>query len=484
MAKKKKPSWKDRKPVLAIAIKFAVIALLIFAGIYYSDSKGYFTPDNRNNHTKRKWDAYYDFSKKKDVDVLLVGNSHLYTGINPKNLSTSLGCNAFILASPGTRVVDHYYALEEALKANDPKVVVIETYGLSEVEQYALKDGILSDQLKSFSARKNISSKIRSTPYIFAPKNYPYAWSNTLRNHDYLFSDYEQIEKNIEESKKRKKKDRRLYLGRYVRFTTGLEDSLITMYDNLGAPVDGLKYEINQTAEKYIHKITDLCKSKDIEVVFLTLPMYEKHISNYSAWKGKLSKSLGKRYSSNEYWLDLQEGNGYKGFSKHSFENTYKENQHMTYNGSLLATYKLRDFLLSKSRIKLSDRSRDKAWRDLFYNQEGFFENHTPNKGDKNNIVLHRTAEKTGIKEVLHLKRGKFNTLLAKYIASSEEEHELLKTKKIRISVNAKLKDQPARDTYIDLPYDQLHSGNGKMNFSRNTRPLEILKVYNISIVD
>ena len=108
----KKKSFLSNRPIIKITIKSLFIIVVIGVAIYYSDNKGYFNPDESNNHTKRKWDSFYKFTENNNVDVLLLGSSHLYSGINPKNLSTTLGVNAFILASPGTNIIDTYYSLK------------------------------------------------------------------------------------------------------------------------------------------------------------------------------------------------------------------------------------------------------------------------------------------------------------------------------------------------------------------------------------
>jgi len=481
-----KTPWSVKKPIYSIILKFSLFALFIFVSIFYSDSRGIFNPDNTHNHTKRKWDSYYEFSKKNNVDVLLVGNSHLYTGINPKNLSTSLGCNAFILASPGTGVADHYFTLEEALKVNNPKLVIIETYGLHKSNQYLLTGGALSDLFKSFSARKNLVSKIIATPFLFSLKNYPYAWSNTLRNHDYTSSNFNQIKQNIEMEKNNRSssKNKKLYLGRYVRFQTGIEDTLLLKYEKSGAPVDGLKFEINTEANNYIQKITDLCKSKDIELIFLTLPMYQKHVSNYSNWKKKLAQSLGTEFSSCEYWIDMQLGKGYEDFSIHCFENTYATNQHMTYNGSLLATYKLSDFILEQKRIMLPNRRKDKNWIKLFYFEEGFFENNSPRSNDKYNITLFRSDKHEGLNEILLLKRRDFNTLLVKFIPTPNQQYSEMKNMKVRLNAVVKVEDLQPQSTFIELPFDIYHSKNNRLNFSINIQPIEVLEINDFSFVN
>lgn len=480
--KAKNEDFKTKNPVLTIFLKAVLLCLIIFGCIYVSDSKGIFNPDLRNNHTLRKWNSFYDFTEKHDVDILLVGNSHLYTGINPKNLSTALGCNAFILASPGTHVDDHYYAIKEAFKVNLPKVLVVETYGLKKVDAQAKKTSALSDQFKSFSARKDIGIKLASTCNLFAVKNYPYAWSNTLRNHDYLYTNKKQIQLNLDNKNNATHSRKKLYLGRYVRFTSGIENDVLKRYETEGASVKGTDYESNDAQADYINKIAQLCKSKGVELIFLTLPMYEKHVDNYAVWKEKLEESLGD-YASDEFWIDMQTAPGYNGFSTHSFENTYKKNQHMTYNGSLLATYKLVDFINKRSRIKLPNKKSDKSWRKIFYFEEGFMENNTPYQKDKNNLILYASTKEI-VKEVLLLKRGNHNKILAKVKPSSKKQFNALKSKKIQLSVLIKSKEGQLQNTTINLSFDLLYSTTKDMKFSKHVQPFEIEKIIDISFVN
>jgi len=279
--RRKRSAFLSNSPIIKITLKSLFIIIVIGVAINYSDNKGYFNPNEINNHTKRKWNSFYKFTKDNNVDVLLLGSSHLYSGINPKNLSATLGVNAFILASPGTNIIDTYYSLKESIKKTKPKLVIIETYGINKSNPYKLNEGNLSDQFKSFYARKDFITKITSTPFLFKSKDFIYAWSNTIRNHEFIFKDTTQLAKNKIIINKKKNKDERLYLGRYVRFKTGIEKDILSKYDSLGSPVEGADYEYNDFAKKYVKAIVDLCNNNDIELMFLTLPMYYKHIENY-----------------------------------------------------------------------------------------------------------------------------------------------------------------------------------------------------------
>jgi len=399
----------------------------------------------------------------------------LYNGINPKNLSTALGCNAFKLASPGTNATDNYFALVEGIKVNKPKVVIIETYGLKRHDQLKLEKGGLSDQFKSFSARKNVPLKVLSTPYLFAVKNYVYAWSNTIRNHDFLYKDIKQIKENIRLSKKRKKKEK-LYLGRFVTSISGIEDSTLLKYQKTGAPVNGMNYEENAEVAECIQKIIDVCDENDIKLFFVTAPMYEKHISNYSVWKERLASMLGS-YSSDEFWLDMQVGDAYRYFSRHSFHDTYKANQHLTYTGALLATYKLVDFLQNKEGLDLPYRKEDSKWRNLFYGDEGFFENNTPFAGDVNNLILDKSSTNEFDREILLLKRGDYNSLIVKISPKNVIHSEQLKSKKINLNLLIKGNNNELQNVSIEIPCDLYHSSKKNINYMINLQPFDVLKI-------
>lgn len=464
-------------PLRVISMKFLFLSMLVFGALLYIDSYGYFEPDDNNNHTIKKWNSFYEFTKRSNVDIVLIGNSHLYTGINPKNLSTALGLNAFILASPGTNTADSYYALKEALKRCTPSVVVMETYGINKFEPYKIKAGLLSDQFKSFAARRDLAIKLLSTPYLFATKNYPYAWSYTLRNHDYLYNNKEQIERNIEKRKAKKEK-KRLYLGRFVRFQTGIKDSILSLYDSLGAPVDGMEYEVNDQTEIYTNKIIQICEENDIALIFLTLPMYEKHIANYANWRDKLRPLLGNYADHN--WIDMQDSVGYEGFDLESFENTYANNQHMTYSGSLLATYKLANFILEDKTITLPNRSQDASWRRTFYGVEGFYENHTPDANDSTAILLYQPdASNTGygkVSELLHIRKKKYQAVVAK-VPIENADFDYLKKQELRLLIMYKDEKGQVLRSYVQMKYDPFHSTSYRMNFRQNLKKLEILQI-------
>ena len=364
-------------------LKALLFLAIIGAAIFAFDKSGIFAPDQANYHEKRRWDSFYEFTKSNNVDVLLIGNSHLYTGIDPNHLSCALGANCFILAAPGSPIMDSYFALKEGLKRCDPKVVVLETFGIKAANVRTYTGGSLTLVFRSFYSRKNFFQKLFSTPFLFSPDNYLMAWSESVRGHDILFKDPELVKKNLS-GKNIVHKRKGMNLGRFTTFTSGITDKTDKKYDEEGAVIDGNAFRVNRECYKYVKKIQRLCDRKGIKLVFLTLPMYHKHIKNYSSWHTIVSRVIGPEYDH----LDLQDPYDYEVFTKECFENTRKDNQHMTAVGAFKADYKLASFLTEKAKVDFPKRYESPEWRDMFYGEAGFFENYPLDPKDDRNFKL------------------------------------------------------------------------------------------------
>lgn len=443
------------KNTLSLFITKACLLIVVVGGILFTcDRKGYFEANNINNHTERKWNSFYQFGRHHSVDIVMVGNSHLYTGINPKNLSMALGVNAFILASPGTLISDSYYCLEEALTHCKPKIAIIETYGIKEFQMDSLDNGTRSDHIKSFSARRNLMNKLMSTPRLFQTDEWLYAWSTTLRNHRFLFNDREQLRLNFA-GKNELRKSQGVYLGRFVTATTGLTQKTLSQYDSKGAVVNGAEYQVGEEASFYVKKIMELCESKNVEVIFLTLPMYHRHIENYPIWHDRLAEVI-KPLTSN--WLDLQKTYASYGFDEECFEDTYSGNQHMTYKGSLIATYSLAHYIARLFPNSCNLQLRNVNWHRMFYGDEGYFENYSPVKGDKRNVILAANIKDKNftVDQVTLHKYTDSQLLMAKiklpdnYVLESQDS--------ICLKLNLKLELNGVRSSQtVVLPFDREH---------------------------
>lgn len=81
---------------------------------------------------------FFDFYRKIDqetVDVLCVGSSHVYNGINPVQMWDEYGIAAYDLACGSQAVWFSYYYIKEALKTQHPEVVILDVYTLRSADE-------------------------------------------------------------------------------------------------------------------------------------------------------------------------------------------------------------------------------------------------------------------------------------------------------------------------------------------------------------
>jgi hypothetical protein len=463
------------KAVLFITITLSVILLL--------DTIDFF--DSGKIREKNTWNYFYHYTEKINFDILLLGNSQLNSGIEPKYLCNILGVNAFMLAAPGTYISDTYFSLKETLTRTKPKLVIIDTYTIlmAGKKSHEFKGQNLSDLFKSFDARKNFIIKLLSTPFLFKIDNYPFAWSHTVRNHDFLFNNYEQLGKNLDKWEKsiisKEQSSYPLYLGSYVHPPIGLQKDILQKYRQEGAPFDGSKTIINYEEVYYLEKINKLCEDNNVKLMFITIPVYYRYIKNYNFWKNVITEILSKI---GKTWLNMQEPDNYKGFTEISFQNSYYA-QHLTINGSITATYKLAEFIQKTYPNLLPDRKKETVWLNMFYGEDGYFENNSPSDTDKQNSVLLKEIQFENIKVLeadLLRKDRKFKLLIK--ISRENLNEEILKKSELIVTVEVG-SNKTNRNIDIKIPYDELRTPENYAIFQKNIEPLKITKINNVKLI-
>lgn len=357
-------------------------AVLMVLSIAWVDSKGWFdAPPDPNPHIEKRWSALKALSEAgHNVDVLVLGNSHAYTGINPKHLSAELGMTAMVLANNSMNWTDSYWTLQEALLYCTPQVIVIDTYGLDRSAPGHRAMPVLVNQIRAFKARKAFGLKIRSALDLFTLEELGLGLSATIRNHQFLWESPEIIKENMARGEPRELvRDEDLFLGRFVRFTSGLSAETLARYDSLGPVVDGAKWKVRPENRRAAGDIAGLCAERGMDLVWLTLPMYDRHVTAKEAWFAEL-ESVRQAASPDVPWLNLQADSAMTG-NPDFFEDTYSANQHMTRNGSLLAAHKLAQFMEKRRTAKWAERSADSAWHALMAGAEGFYGHQLPMEG-------------------------------------------------------------------------------------------------------
>ena len=96
--------------------------------------------------------TYKNFYKldRDTVDVLFLGSSHCVTSFDPQVLYDEYGITSYNLGSGAQSIMVSYYWLEEALRYQSPKVVVLDTYMLFwyEGQKYFNSTGITPEAVR------------------------------------------------------------------------------------------------------------------------------------------------------------------------------------------------------------------------------------------------------------------------------------------------------------------------------------------------
>lgn len=71
--------------------------------------------------------SFYEI-EEDTLDVLFLGSSHLYYGVQPNELWNEYGITSYVMGSPEQTVATSYFLLKEAFEHQQPKVVAMENY--------------------------------------------------------------------------------------------------------------------------------------------------------------------------------------------------------------------------------------------------------------------------------------------------------------------------------------------------------------------
>ena len=219
----------------------------------------------KSGHRRKIYQGLY--TGKENYDVLLLGSSHMNGGINPNILWNEYGITSFNYATGGQPIDVTYYLLEEALKTQNPKAVVLDTYYLGLTEEYG-EEGYIRYVLDSmkFSINK-IEAVLNSTPkeewlyYLVPFFKYHSRWKE-LSEEDYV-SNYEAgyFAKGFGASQDEYGKDNMTVL-------TGTEEYM----------------DLPEKTERYLYKFIELAKEKNFKLILVNMPYDYTSTNGMNNW--------------------------------------------------------------------------------------------------------------------------------------------------------------------------------------------------------
>lgn len=304
-----------------------------------------------------------DFYKleKNQVDLLCLGSSHVYYGINTCQLYDDYGIASYLLASPGQPVWISYYLLEEALKTQAPKLVLLDIGTIYRKEEdfgaYSWETLISMkpsrEKWKAIQAVNRYGEEVDAAGAFFS---FPYYHNRYVTLTDEDYNNTEQIR----------------YNGYRPEFTTISESELSEwevkrFHAQEAEEGSGEKGAITERAEYYLRKFIELCRDRKIQVLLVNSPFANLVEEKWLA--DDYIKSIAE-----EYGVALIEGNECVNDMQINFAEDLLDASHLNYYGSVKYT----DYLAAwmEKNCSLPDRRDDieyHAWEimsDLFWRVE------------------------------------------------------------------------------------------------------------------
>lgn len=261
--------------------------------------------------------------KKNSIDVLFLGDSSLYKSVSPIEIYEQTGIVSYNYSVSSARIYMFYYFIQDILKYQHPKVVMVDPLTLF----YEEKE-VEPERRKSFDYMKFSKTKLDMI-------NDP-VFENTLEEKiSYIFpifryhSRYESFD--MKELENTFKDDESVTRG-YVLSKKLLPNKQGFLYMKpTGASINMKPY-----SKEYLEKFIKICKDKNIDLVFIGIP--DKYAWNYE--KNELFKKMVKDYDVK--YLDLNNDS----LGINWYEDSEDGGYHMNLLGAEKVTNKVAEYLI------------------------------------------------------------------------------------------------------------------------------------------
>lgn len=351
-------------------------------------------------HRRKLYQGLYR-DNKTPFDVVLLGSSHMHSGINPNVLWDKYGITSFNYGTGGQPINVTYYLLKEVLKKYKNPIVVIDLYYLGYTEQFG-KSGYIRYVLDSMKSSMNkVEAVINTTPksywitYVFPFLRFHTRWKE-LNQEDFYY-DYE---KNY-----------------YTKGFAATRD----MYgkDSNSNPFVTGKVDLPPESMEYLMKIIQLSKDENFKLVFINAP-YDSTIADaMPSWindSPRMFNTVAEIANENNIpFIDYNKKFEEIGFD---FKSDMANDGHMNAYGSEKVSVDLGKYLVEN--YSLTDHRNDPNYKDwiddyVYYVQEEalttlrsskYVEDYISNALDKNYILIALSDNYSSLDEDPDLRRS------------------------------------------------------------------------------
>ena len=256
--------------------KFRVIVIiLIFIGIFYFLNI-LLKPKYQTSLVEGSFTSEY-YRSPKNHEVIFIGDCEVYANFNPMILYEEYGISSYVRGNSQQMIWQSYYILEETLKYETPKAVVLNVnslrYDKSSDKRNEAYNRLMIDNMKWSKTKIELIKESMLEEETFISYIFP-----ILRYH----SRYDELSKEDIEY---------LFKKENVTYNGFLINKNVKPVETLPTKRELRNYTFDEENMKWLDKILDLCKKNNIELVLIKAPSvypfwydeYEEQVISYAA---------------------------------------------------------------------------------------------------------------------------------------------------------------------------------------------------------
>lgn len=233
------------------------------------------------NHAKE----WIEHEEKYDVEIF--GSCHAYTSFHVPYFQEQYGYEAFNFSNPGEFIPITYVQMAQKFRREKPRAVLVEVWGVQVYNTYQDYSEILGDYARlnleglDFSKEKTeVILDFRELDFINLNFKF-FRYKNRIKQKDITSVDFSySYEKLKEEARRKNKIGNFAYIQMDRRLKSGGSDILVSKpledYDKQQVNVGNRQTALEPLMLKYIHKIIELCRENDVELIFYRAPYISK----------------------------------------------------------------------------------------------------------------------------------------------------------------------------------------------------------------
>ncbi|MDD6571191.1 MAG: hypothetical protein PUF12_02260 [Thermoflexaceae bacterium] len=238
--------------------------------------------------------SMHEFYNQENIDVLFLGSSHVFCGVNPAVLEEEWGKDVYLASTSVQKPDVSYYLLNEAVKQYDLETVYLDMYywqyrdDPKQRTQYQM-DYIycVSDYMRPSWDKVMFLLDASSADFYLDSFFVPARYGDRILDPAYVEQVIKSKRSSAYQNYECPEELATTYYKGFISAGGGVQSGSL-IYPAGSAALEPIREEpISEYSMKYLKKIIRLCRERGIELVLFTTPMTDYHtavIGNYDAY--------------------------------------------------------------------------------------------------------------------------------------------------------------------------------------------------------